>query len=62
VKASKTKPFKIDPKRRQRFPLAGFSKMYPVAARDAETIDSFVKQFTESLGSRKAVARIVRKG
>ena len=53
MKVLRTKPFKIDPKARQGFTLTGTSKTFPIATKDAETIDRFVKEFTESIASQR---------
>ena len=51
MRTLKAKPFKIDPKERQSFASIVTAETFPVAAKDAKTIELFVKEFTESLPS-----------
>ena len=51
MRTLKAKPFKIDPKERQSFTSVVTAETFPIAAKDAKTIELFVKEFTESLPS-----------
>jgi len=51
MRTRKAKPFNIDPKERQSFTSVVTADTFPVADKDAKTIELFVKEFTESLPS-----------